>query len=157
MQGPEGWARRAPAEQLALARSDVDALLAWISQTYGPQLLAALAFLPPEVCTAALASGGSLCVSTSVEMLCILDALHCGPRVLFASVVPRKSPPIFRHGSRLRKHMCCSSIRWRRERMPVQVSGLSPGRLRRCWRLFVPKTRLTAGAVCTLLYVDRTS
>jgi len=59
VQGPEGWARRAPVEQLALARSDVDALLEWIAQTYGRQLLAALSFLPPEVSIAALACTGA--------------------------------------------------------------------------------------------------
>ena len=45
-QGLEGWAWWGPPEQLALVRSDVDTVVAWARQTYTPQLLTALAFLP---------------------------------------------------------------------------------------------------------------
>ena len=75
MQGSEGWARRAPVEQLALARSDVDALLAWVTQTYGPQLQAALAFLPPEVHMALLFVAVPQ-ASSGVTVPCTTYALH---------------------------------------------------------------------------------
>jgi hypothetical protein len=68
LQGPEGWARRAPVEHLATARSDVDTLLAWLRRTYGPELLAALAFLPSEV---QMRQDALLCVlSARVVLVC---------------------------------------------------------------------------------------
>ena len=105
LQGPEGWARRAPVEQLATARSDVDALLAWLQRTYGPQLLAALAFLPPEVLRLSprfisqCATVISHPLATHAHMQDISFGCGVAPRAEFFATAPDFSNPAERSGN----------------------------------------------------------
>ena len=64
---PDGWGRNTPVELLASARTDVDALFAWLDTDFGPRLQRLLSFLPFEVLALnpRLTDGSTLCMRLS--------------------------------------------------------------------------------------------